>query len=70
MAVVVDVVKVVTFFRVLRVVRVVRFSGYWDQDRGGWGAGRLTIAENLRRLAFPNMYRGQGYPVNPHVQRI
>ena len=31
MAVMVEVVKVVTFFRVLGVVRVVR----WDQDRGG-----------------------------------
>ena len=37
-AVMAEVVKVVTFFRVLGVVRVVR----WDQDRGGG----LTIAEN------------------------
>ena len=36
-AVVVEVVKVVTFFRVLGVVRVVRFSGWWDQDgKGDW----------------------------------
>ena len=68
-AVMVEVVKVVTFFRVLGVVRVVR----WNQDGGGgtYNCRKLEKVDG-RSQAFLGAFlpHVQGYPVNPHVQRV